>query len=130
LAPGGVEFLGAVDAAIVPGLLAEARALLLPSQSYEGSPRAVVEAMAAGVPVLGSDIGGIPEHVESGVNGLLVPPTDVRAWATAIDRLRDDQLSTQLGKGAYDQWQSHFSPEAGLASLEHVYRKAIRLHAR
>ena len=58
----------------VPGLLADARALLVPSRWYEGSPRAIVEALAAGVPVIASDIGGLPEHVEDGVNGLLVEP--------------------------------------------------------
>lgn len=124
--PPGVEFLGAVQAEAVPTLMADARALLLPSQSYEGSPRAVVEAMAAGVPVVGSDIGGIPEHVVSGTSGLLVEPTDTRGWASAIDRLRDDDLSTRLGEGAYFRWQELFSPETALASLEDVYRKIVR----
>lgn len=129
LAPAGVEFLGAVDAKAVPGLLADARALLVPSRCYEGSPRAVVEALAAGVPVISSDIGGLPEHVEDRRNGLLVPPDDTDAWATAIDLLRHDDPSLELGEGAYRRWQADFSPEVALRSLEALYREAIGLHA-
>jgi glycosyltransferase involved in cell wall biosynthesis len=129
LAPAGVEFLGAVKADAVPALLTNARALLLPSRCYEGSPRAVVEALAAGVPVIASDIGGLPEHVEDGVNGLLVPPDDVDAWAEAIDRLRDDDVSMELGEGAYRRWRAEFSPEVALESLLAVYREAIEIHS-
>ena len=114
----------------MPGLLADARALLLPSRCYEGSPRAIVEALAAGVPVIASDIGGLPEHVEDGGNGLLVDPEDVDGWAAAIDRLRDDDLSLELGEGAYRRWQEDFSPEVALRSLEALYREAIELHHR
>ena len=130
LAPAGVEFVGAVESAAVPRLLADARALLMPSRCYEGSPRAVVEALAAGVPVIASDIGGLPEHIEDGVNGLLVDAEDVDGWAVAIDRLRDDDLSLELGEGAYRRWQKDFSPGVALRSLEELYREAIELHDR
>ena len=99
--------------------------LLMPSRCYEGSPRAIVEALAAGVPVIASDVGGLPEHVEDGRNGLLVDPDDVEAWAVAIDRLRDDDLSLALGDGAYQRWRDEFSPEVALESLLAIYREAI-----
>lgn len=130
LAPAGVEFIGAVEAATVPGLLADARALLMPSRWYEGSPRVIVEALAAGVPVIASNIGGLPEHVEDGVNGLLVDPGDVAGWASAIDRLRDADLSLKLGEGAYRRWQKEFSPEVALKTLEELYGEAIERKAR
>lgn len=129
LAPTGVEFLGAVEPAAVPALLADARALLFPSRCYEGSPRAIVEAMAAGVPVIASDLGGLPEHVEDGHNGLLVAPDDIDGWAAAIERLGDDDVSLELGTGAYERWQQEFSPEIALESLLAIYREAIELHA-
>jgi glycosyltransferase involved in cell wall biosynthesis len=129
LAPDGTEFLGAVEAVRVKALLAEARALLVPSRSFEGSPRAVIEAMAAGVPVIASDIGGIPEHVENEVSGLLVPPVEVPAWTAAIDRLCDPGLSERLGDGAYASWHARFRPEIALASLEEIYRDAIEATA-
>lgn len=121
----GVEFRGAVEADEAAGLLRRARALLYPSRCYEGSPRAVIEALAAGVPVIASDIGGLPEHVEDGVSGLLVHADDGEAWASAIERLEDDAESERLGQGAYEVWRTRFSPEIGLASLEAIYREAI-----
>jgi glycosyltransferase involved in cell wall biosynthesis len=121
----GVEFRGAVESEAVPGLLGRARALLYPSRCYEGSPRAVIEALASGVPVIASDIGGLPEHVEDGVSGLLVRADDEKAWAGAIERLEDDAESERLGQGAYEAWRTRFNPEIGLASLEAIYRKAI-----
>jgi glycosyltransferase involved in cell wall biosynthesis len=127
VAPPGVEFRGTVDPDAVPALLAGARALLFPSQSYEGSPRAVVEALAAGLPVVGSAIGGIPEHVEDRRSGLLVEPRDVRGWAAAIESLRDDRVAIRLGDGAFRTWRSRFGPDAALASLEAAYAEAIEL---
>ena len=74
----------------VPGVLAGARALLLPSLSYEGQPRVVLEAYAAGVPVIAHRVGAIGELVPDGVTGVLVPPEDATAWhergATAARR--------------------------------------------
>jgi glycosyltransferase involved in cell wall biosynthesis len=128
-ATGGVYVGGAVEAEAVPAILKNARALLVPSRGSETAGRSAIEALAAGVPVLASNIGGLPEHVEDGVNGLLVPPGDVGAWRAAIDLLRDDDLSLELGAGAYRRWQEEFSPEVALESLLAIYREAIELHA-
>jgi glycosyltransferase involved in cell wall biosynthesis len=125
LARRGVEFRGAVDADEAARLLRRARALLIPSRCYEGSPRAVIEALAAGVPVIASDIGGLPEHVSHDLSGLLVPVDDVEAWAEAVEALADDEMSERLGQGAYESWRENFSPEMALRSLEQIYREAI-----
>jgi glycosyltransferase involved in cell wall biosynthesis len=125
LAPRGVELIGAVDQEQVPALLADARALVFPSRSYEGSPRAVIEAFAAGVPVIASDLGGLPEHVEHERNGLLVAPRDVDAWSLALARLTDDDLSLELGAGAYRTWSARFTPDVALGALEALYAEAI-----
>lgn len=125
-APGGVRFRGAVPASSIPDLLVNARALLIPSRS-EGLPRIVVEAFAAGIPVVGSRVGGLPELVEHGVNGLLVDVDDVEGWREAVARLGDDELSTRLGMGAFATWERRHSPQAGLANLEAAYTDAIRL---
>jgi glycosyltransferase involved in cell wall biosynthesis len=125
LARPGVEFRGAVDADEAARLLERARALLYPSRWYEGSPRAVIEALAAGVPVIASDIGGLPEHVSHNASGLLVPVDDAEAWTEAIEGLMDDVVSKRLGDGAYESWRESFSPEVALRSLEKIYREAI-----
>jgi glycosyltransferase involved in cell wall biosynthesis len=125
LAPAGVRFLGALPAAGVPPLIARARAVLAPSICYEGAGRAVLEAYASGVPVLASRIGGLTEAVQDGGSGLLVAPGDPGAWAAAIDRLADDDLSVRLGVGAAALWRERFTPEHGLTELEAAYHDAM-----
>jgi len=80
-----VRFLGGVPYARIGQLLACANALCLPSRN-EGTPNVVVEALASGVPVVASRVGGVPELVREGVNGFLVDSGDVVALAA---RLRD-----------------------------------------
>jgi glycosyltransferase involved in cell wall biosynthesis len=125
IASGRVEFRGLVDAEHVSPLLRGARSLLVPSRSYEGSPRTIVEAFAAGVSVVASRIGGLPEYVEHEISGLLAEPCDVDEWAEAVQSLEDDDLAERLGDGAYAAWQERFSPEIGLRSLEALYEEAI-----
>jgi len=67
-----------------------ASAVLIPSQWMETGPLTVLEAQAAGVPVLGSDLGGIAELVRDGVDGWLVPAENTDAWAQALERLVQD----------------------------------------
>ncbi|MES1242456.1 MAG: glycosyltransferase family 4 protein [Acidobacteriota bacterium] len=78
-----VRFLGRCDAGRVRGLLKGAAALVVPS-IYEGMPLVVLEAMEAGVPVVASRVSGIPEVVEEGRTGWLVPAEDPRALAAAL----------------------------------------------
>jgi glycosyltransferase involved in cell wall biosynthesis len=71
--------------------------LAVPSIWFETGPQVVLEAHAAGVPVVGSDLGGIAERVQDGVNGLLVPPGDPLALAAALRSFVDDpDLLTRL----------------------------------
>ena len=120
-APGTVEFKGAVPPDQVGRHLAGARALVLPSICYEGAPRTVVEAYAAGVPVIASRNGALPTVVADGATGLLVDPADGGGWGRAVGRLGDDQESVRLGEGAFAAWRSRYSPEQGLADLEAAY---------
>src|SRR5262249_41591330 len=64
--------------------------LAAPARGLETGPLVVLEAFAAGIPVVGSRLGGIAELVRDGVDGLLVEPGAVEAWAQAIGRLQDD----------------------------------------
>ena len=84
----GVTFLGRCDAGRVRGLLRGAAALVVPS-IYEGMPLVILEAMEAGVPVVVSRVSGIPEVVEDGVTGWLVPPEDPAALAAALSEVLD-----------------------------------------
>jgi glycosyltransferase involved in cell wall biosynthesis len=108
----------------VPNLIREARAVLLPSVCYEAQPRVILEAYAAGVPVLASNLGALPEAIGPD-SGLLVPAGDADAWSDAVARLLDDRESERLGQGAWQRWRDRFSPGRALADLEDVYRRAV-----
>ncbi|SJZ41308.1 Glycosyltransferase involved in cell wall bisynthesis [Marinactinospora thermotolerans DSM 45154] len=95
-----VRFLGFVPHARVPALLSGAALLALPSR-YEELGTAAVEAMRVGVPVVATDTGGLPEVVENGVTGLLVPVDAERALADALARLLDDAPARiRMGRAA------------------------------
>lgn len=120
-APPNVDFLGVLSSDQANVALRRARALLVPSRWYEGAPRTIIEAFAAGVPVIASDIGAMPELVRHGVSGLVVPANDVSAWDRALGQLDDDRESTRLGIGAFLDWQQRYSPLQARAHLEAAY---------
>jgi glycosyltransferase involved in cell wall biosynthesis len=124
-APAGVEFRGRVSTDEAGRALAHARALMVPSRWYEAAPRSIIEAYAAGVPVVASHIGALPEAVIDGISGLLVATDDARAWAEAASSL-DDDTSVRLSAGALRLWEERSSPERGLARLETAYRETLR----
>ena len=106
----------------VPAYLARARALVLPSICYEGAPRTVVEAYAAGVPVVANRYGALPGVVADGVTG---PPGRAgrRGWL-ARPPWRASWMTTRperLGEGAFAAWRTGYSPERGIADLEAAY---------
>jgi glycosyltransferase involved in cell wall biosynthesis len=108
---GRVDFPGQVDAGTAAGLLARAHALVLPSHA-EGLSLAVLEALAAGVPVVCTPVGGLPEAVRHGANGLLVPEGDVDGLAAALLRLLDDEsLRRRLAAEARETWRRAYSLE-------------------
>ena len=122
LAPPNVSFRGPVAVEDMPSLFARARALVFPTRAREGCPRAILEAFAAGVPILASDVGSVPELVEHGVTGLLLPSLARVDVADAVRRLLDDRAAEQLaGEAAWRRWRDRHSPERGLAELEAAY---------
>lgn len=136
------HFLGYVEDPLP--LLEAADALVLPSveredldvdgetrkvAGNEGLPRSVLEAMAAGRPVIASDIAGVREQIEPGVTGLIVPPGDVDALAGALRRVADDAAwRDQAGAAARAQAARRFSVDAAARGLADVIRGA-RGHA-
>jgi glycosyltransferase involved in cell wall biosynthesis len=98
-----VTFSGWVDNQNIRAIYEQIDVLVVPSVWPENSPVIISEAMASGLPVIASDIGGIPELVRDGVTGLLAPPRDARAFADAIERLRKDpDLRAQMGQSALE----------------------------
>ena len=91
--------------------------LAFPSLAPETFGRVSVEAQAAGIPVLGSDIGGIPETMQAGVSGLLLPPGDSAAWRDAILGLCDPAVRGPMGLAARQFVEEHFSSASVAAEL-------------
>lgn len=121
---GRARFLGGLESPELAALVRSARGVVVPSVGVENAPMVVLEAMAAGTPVIASAIGGIPEQVEHDVSGLLVPPGDVTALAEAMRRLESDNvLVEQLGDAARERVKRDFSPEKHMESLMRVYRE-------
>jgi len=100
--PDALPWLAAADLACCPSFV-------------ESHPRVVLEAMAFGLPVVASEVFGIPEQIDAGRSGLLVPPGDAAALAAAIGRLLDDKaLAARLGAAARADYEARFSADTSL----------------
>ncbi|GAA5110967.1 glycosyltransferase family 4 protein [Pseudonocardia adelaidensis] len=114
------DWLPAPEAA---ALLASADVFVLPSR-HEGQPMAVLEAMASGVCVVASDVGGIPELVEHGRSGLLVPPDDVDSLGAALRAVLGDRaLRERLGGAARERVLTAFDADVVWRQLDALYRE-------
>ena len=99
-------------------LVAGADVCAMPSLWEDALPLAVMQPMALGLPVVGSRVGGIPEMIEDGRTGVLVPPNDVDALAQALERLLDDPAARQaMGAAARRRVAEVFTPEQQIAAL-------------
>lgn len=118
-----VDFLGHRDD--VHRLLGEADLFVLPSRS-EAFPNSVLEAMAAGLPVIASRVGGLPELVEPGRTGLLVAADDPTALAAAIEHLLNDPPRARaLGDAARRTIAEHYSFDRMVHAFEDLYRSLL-----
>ena len=98
---------------------------VIPSVS-EGFGLSALEAMASGLPVVASAVGGLNELVEDGVTGFLVPPRDTRELADRIDRLlRSSELRMRMGAAARARASAMFSREQMVETIEGVYRQLL-----
>ncbi|HSE36867.1 MAG TPA: glycosyltransferase [Blastocatellia bacterium] len=108
-----------------PDLMAAADLLILPSVA-EAFGLALTEALYLRTPVVATRVGGIPEIVDDGVDGILVPPADSKALADAIVDLLNDQRRRQRMAGAgRDKVLTRFSFEDMVRSYETIYEKAV-----
>jgi glycosyltransferase involved in cell wall biosynthesis len=124
---GSVEFAGWQSNAEVREHLRTARALVMPSFA-ENLPVAMMEALATGRPVLGTYIAGVPELVESGVNGWLVPAGNVQATADAILRLLRTPVAelSRMGRAGADRVRSLHNAQTEAARLKDLLEARLR----
>ena len=110
-----VRMLGFVDNRQVKGLMAESRAVILPTQWYEGFPMTIVEAFSAGTPVLCSDLGNAGSIVREGVTGRKFPPDSPEALARAVG------ASGGMCESTYEEYLRFYTPERNYEMLMGVY---------
>ena len=118
-----VEFAGHRED--VPALLAASDLFVLPSRS-EAFPNGAIEAMAAGLPVIASAVGGLLDLIQSSRTGLLVPADDAEALAAALRRLHQDpERAASIGAAARREVLSRYSFDRMVAAFEHLYESEL-----
>jgi glycosyltransferase involved in cell wall biosynthesis len=110
----------------VPAVTAALDVAVLPSYR-EAQGLSILEALALSRPVVASNVGGIPEMITDGVNGLLVPPHDPDALAAAIVRLlRDHPLADTLGRAGHDMVHDRFDIDIMVSLVQQIYEEGAR----
>jgi glycosyltransferase involved in cell wall biosynthesis len=124
-APGRVRFHGRLSRERVLDLIRSAAVVVMPSRCHENQPMTVLEAFACAVPVVTTDLGGLPELVAGGRYGEIAPAENIEALATVLAAmLADPDRAFVIGQAARTMAADEFSPERHLAGLEGLYRRA------
>lgn len=114
----------------MPQVMAACDIFVSPFISTDGPadyPLSILEAMAVGKPVVASKVGGIPEIVKQGENGILVEPNDVNLLSEAIvSLLEDEQKVEMMGKKGYNLIRNNFSIEKIVEKMEKIYEETIK----
>ena len=109
-----------------PTISASCDVFCLPSVKREGLPRAVIEAMAYGVPAIVTDSGGSPELVQNGKSGIVIPVRNAKAIADSIEKLyRDPEFKKSLGMNAKKRIDVHFDNDETVKQTINVYRDLL-----
>ena len=119
-----IEFTG--KRSDIPQILSRVNLLVLATTTHEAFGRVIIEAQAAGVPVVATKVGGVVDIIDDGIDGLLVTPGDPESMAEGINRvLRDQELSSTLAKNAYLKVLSRFTLEKMAEKTIKVYQEAF-----
>jgi glycosyltransferase involved in cell wall biosynthesis len=111
----------------VDRILAAADALVLPSIGNECLPYAILEAMAHGLPVISTDVAGIPEQVVDGETGRVVPPADPRALSEALqETLADSGRARAMGAAGRRRLEREFTIERMTRDMRDVWDEALQ----
>jgi len=109
----------------VPEILQASDIFVLNSKS-EGMSNALLEALAAGLPCIATDVGGNPELVRDGENGFLVPPNQPAPLSRLLDILANDpELRARMGERSRQRAQDEYSLEAMVRRTERIYEKVV-----
>ena len=123
-----VTFAGYQDHETVLSFVKSSDIFIMPSR-YEGTPIALLEAASLGIPVIASNVGGIPELVQDQVHALLIPPDDPQSLAQAVKRIiNDKKLAETLSANAVERIKEKFNIDRQLELTWSAYQKALSFH--
>jgi glycosyltransferase involved in cell wall biosynthesis len=106
----------------------KASVMLIPSQSQEGFSLVALEAALCELPVVATNIGGLPETVKDGVTGFIVPHDDLPAITSKVKKLLDDQsLARLMGSAGRSRAQSEYDYSLYVKKLNAMYRKILKI---
>lgn len=121
-----VQFVGFQDGDDLHRLVRGSIAVVLPAEQYENCPMTVLEAMALGRPVIGSDIGGIPELIEHETDGLLFPPGDEKCLSKQLECMsRHPSQAARMGQEGRRKIEGRYGPDTHYEGLMGVYKDVI-----
>lgn len=118
-----VELRGFVPNSAARALMGQSKALILPTQWYEGFPMTIVEAFSAATPVICSDLGNAGSLISDGVTGFKFPADSAEQLAQTLNRL---QHAESVSEGALKTYQENFTAEANYRQLMAIYSKAMQ----
>ncbi len=122
-----VEFSGYLQGDVLQGLIRDAAFTVVPSEWYENLPFAVLESFALGTPVVGSEIGGIPEMVVHERTGLTYTAGNARDLAAALDWMESHpERAVEMGREARKMDEEQYAPGPHLERMEEIYRRVIQ----
>jgi glycosyltransferase involved in cell wall biosynthesis len=121
-----IKLTGFVPDRLLPVYYDAADYFVIPSASGEGLPLVLLEAMACGLPVIATTVGGTPEIIKHMKNGVLVPPRNPEAMAETISKiLSEERLGPTIGEEARRIVENRFTWEKNLHQLQEIYKKVI-----
>lgn len=125
---GHVKLLGRIDQGAVKRELTQASVFVLPSKQ-ENAPMAIAEAMAVGVPVISSNVCGMPYMIEDGVTGFLVDPDDISGFSDSILKLLDNEdIYSKMSSAAQSEAVSKYHPQSVASRTIAVYKSLIKTY--
>ena len=124
-----IRFTGYLSGNMLKETTRNALAVIVPSEWYENAPISILEALAFGKPVVGAQIGGIPEMIDEGVNGYLFEPgnvDDLKEKLELILSMPDRQIS-EMGQAARQKVEREYNPELHYERLMDIYHRALEV---
>ncbi len=110
----------------IPAILSNLDLLVLATTTHEAFGRVIIEAQAAGVPVVATEVGGVVDIIENEKTGLLVPPADPKGMAEAVIKIfKDPDLARNLAENAYKKVQNFYNIELMVKNTLDVYKDAL-----